>query len=542
MKRIKYIISFGLIVLMAIFSGCESFLDINDDPNNPTNVPLHQLLPTVQVDMAGVVGTSVGGLSGYTSALVHQMFQRGNTHQDYNLMGTDFEVLTPWNIIYYRALTDIRQIISIGTADEGNEDWHYIGIAQIQKAYLFSVLVDIWGDVPFTEANLGAKNRAPRFDSGASIYPQVFALLDEGIANLEKQSNRSPGKDDIIYNGNLTKWKKFARTLKLKMYNQARLVQNVSANLNSLLSNPDLLINSQDEDFEFPYGTGVSPSTRNPGYAQEYAPGGAYYYINPFFYEMMRGQNTFFPVEGNIYQGVQDPRVPYYFYNQLAPGQAAENPPAYKNGEFVSIYMFSFNIDPNEGFDQSSSQTIAGLYPLGGRYDNGAGGIANFNGAGDTPQRILTYFARLFIQAELALTGVTNQNARDLFKAAMEASFAKVNQVANKAGAPLINNAARDNYIDAVLARYDQASAEGKLQHIMTQKWIASYGYGIDSYNDYRRTGYPLLHDGNTDNLNVTQRTRAYPRSYPWKTSDLEINPNSPNQKSISTFKVFWDN
>jgi hypothetical protein len=492
------------------------------------------------VDMAGIVGTSVGGLSGYTSALVHQMFQRGNTHQDYNLLGTDFEVLTPWNISYYRALTDIREIIAKGTADEGNEDWHYVGIAQIIKAYLFSVLVDVWGDVPFSEANLGAKNRAPKFDSGASIYPQLFTLLNEGIANLEKDSNRSPGNDDIIYKGNLTKWKKFARTLKLKMYNQTRLVQNVSNDVNSLLSNPDLLINALDDDFEFPYGTNVSPSTRNPGYAQEYSPGGAYYYINPFFYEILKGQNTFFPVEGNIYQGIQDPRLPYYFYNQLAPGQTAENPTAYKNGNFVSIYMFSFNIDPNEGFDQSSSQTIAGLYPLGGRYDNGAGGIVNFNGAGDTPQRILTYFGRLYIQAELALTGVTSQNARDLFKMAMEASFSKVNQVAGKASAPSLGNEAIRDYIDAVLARYDQADNEGKLQHIITQKWIASYGYGIDSYNDYRRTGYPLLHDGNTDNLNVTQRTRAYPVSFPWKTDDLEINPNSPNQKNITTFKVFW--
>ncbi len=538
----KYIFSLGLVVVMTILCGCEEFLDINDDPNNPTEVPLNQLLPTVEIDVSGVVGTSIGGLSAYTSALTHQMFERGNTHQDYNLLGTDFEVITPWNISYYRALTDVREIISIARAEEGNEDWHYIGVAQILQGYLYSVLVDIWGSVPFTEANMGAENRAPRFEDGSQIYPLIHALLDEAIANLDKASNLSPGSDDIIYGGNLNNWKKFARTLKLKMYNQVRLVQDVSSQVNSLLSDPTLLINSELDDFEMPYGTGVSPSTRNPGYAQEYAPGAARFYINPYFFEILSGINTFFPVEGNPYLGIEDPRIPYYFYNQLAPGQPAENATAYKNGEFVSIYMFSFNIDPNEGFDQASSQTVAGLYPIGGRYDDGAGGISDFNGAGDTPQRMLTYFSRLYIQAELALTGVTNQNARDLFEMAMLASFQKLNVVAANAGAPLLSDADRDEYINEILDIYDASDDEGKLQHIITQKWIASYGYGIDSYNDYRRTGYPILHDGNTDALNVTQRTRGYPLSFPWKTDDLEINPNSPSQKTITTYKVFWDN
>lgn len=540
MNKLKYILSLGLVVLMTVFTGCEDFLDINEDPNNPTEVPLNQLLPTVEVDMAGSVGASIGGLSGYTSAAVHQMFQRGNTHQDYNLLGTDFEVVTPWNIIYYRALTDIREIINISTATEGEEDWHYVGVAQIIKAYLFSVVVDVWGDAPFSEANLGAEQRAPHYDNGEDIYNAIFNLLDEGMANLNKASVLTPGTDDIIYNGDLGKWKKFARTLKLKLYNQIRMVQDVSSDVSDLLSNEDQLIGPGD-DFEFPYGTGISPSTRNPAYTEEYAPGAALFYINPYFYEIMKGENSFFPVEGNPYDGIEDPRIPYYFYNQLKPGQSAENPTAYKNGEFVSIYMFSYNIDPNEGFDQASSQTVAGLYPIGGRYDDGSGGISNYNGAGDTPQRILTYFARLYIQAELALEGITSQDHRELFEAAMRASFAKVNEVASDAGAPELAESDIDDYVNQILSLYDAADDEGKLQHIITQKWIASYGYGIDAYNDYRRTGYPVLHDGNTDNLDVTQRSRNYPLSYPWKTDDLEINPNAPSQKQIGSFKVFWD-
>ena len=538
--KIKYFISFAVTLVLILFSSCEKWLDINEDPNNPTSVPVSQLFSTVEVDLAGSMGASIGGLSGYTSAMVHQMFQRGGTHQFYDLQGADFEVLTPWNIMYSRLLTDVREIIAQGTADEGNEDWHYVGIVQIIKAYVFSTLVDIWGDVPFEEANQGAALRMPAYDNGQSIYPQLFQLIDEGITNLEKTSNLSPGTDDIIYQGDLDKWIKFAKTLKLKLYNQIRLVQDVSAEVNTLLADESQLIGPGD-DFEFPYGAALAPMNRNPAYQQEYTPGGSYFYINPYFYEILTGQNTFFPVEGNPYLGTVDPRVPYYFYNQLAPGQEAENPVAYRDGDFVSIYMFSFNIDPNEGFDQASSQTIAGLYPVGGRYDDGNGGIANFNGAGDTPQRMLTYFSRLYTQAELALVGITSQDDAQLLTDAIQASFNKVNEVASMAGAPAIDQSDIDNYISMVMALYNSANDDGKLRHIMTQKWIASFGYGIDAYNDYRRTGYPLLHDGNTDNLTITVRTREYPLSYPWKTDDLSVNQNAPAQKNITTFNVFWD-
>ena len=458
--KIKYFISFAVTLVLILFSSCEKWLDINEDPNNPTSVPVSQLFSTVEVDLAGSMGASIGGLSGYTSAMVHQMFQRGGTHQFYDLQGADFEVLTPWNIMYSRLLTDVREIIAQGTADEGNEDWHYVGIVQIIKAYVFCTLVDIWGDVPFEEANQGAALRMPAYDNGQSIYPQLFQLIDEGITNLEKTSNLSPGTDDIIYQGDLDKWIKFAKTLKLKLYNQIRLVQDVSAEVNTLLADESQLIGPGD-DFEFPYGAALAPMNRNPAYQQEYTPGGSYFYINPYFYEILTGQNTFFPVEGNPYLGTVDPRVPYYFYNQLAPGQEAENPVAYRDGDFVSIYMFSFNIDPNEGFDQASSQTIAGLYPVGGRYDDGNGGIANFNGAGDTPQRMLTYFSRLYTQAELALVGITSQDDAQLLTDAIQASFNKVNEVASMAGAPAIDQSDIDNYISMVMALYNSANDDG---------------------------------------------------------------------------------
>ena len=532
-KYIKHFTSVVLVFLILIVSGCNEFLDINEDPNNPTDVPLNQLLPTAQVDIAGALGTSVGGLSSMTSIVMHQLIIRG-PEQDYNITGNDFALSTPWNILYTRALTDMREIIEKGTIQE---DWHYVGVAQILKAYTFSIMVDLWGDIPYNGSNQGAANKFPEYDDDAAIYDQLFNLLDEGMANLQKSSNMSPGKDDIFYNGNLNLWRKFAKTLKLKMLNQIRLVQDVSAEVQALVSEGDLI--GPGEDFEFQYGSSVSPDNRNPGYSQEYAPGGAWYYLNPYFYEIMKGQNSFF--NENIYLGIEDPRVPYYFYNQLGPGEEPENEPAYQNDRFISVYMFSYNIDPNEGNDQASSQSVAGLYPVGGKYDDGSGVNTNFNGAADTPQRLLTYFARLFTEAELAWAGLINDDAAELFEDAIRASFDKVNEVASNASAPVLSQSEIDAYVNDVMALYESADNEGKLEHIITQKWIASYGFAVDAYTDKRRTGYPVLHDGNEDDLDVTVRTRDYPLSFPYITDDLEINPNAPEQKNIVNSPVFWD-
>jgi hypothetical protein len=537
MKNIQKFIYTLLIGLLIFLAGCSDWLDINEDPNNPTDVPLNQLMVSAQVNVAGAVGLSTGGIGNYTALYTHHLVQRGTSQNDYGFNGNDFGVTTPWRLIYPFALTDIKKMIEKGVEIES---WHYVGIGQIMQAYLYSVLVDTYGEIPYYDANKGSEVPYPVYDDDEAVYQEVFNLLDEGIANLAKSSALSPLNDDIFYGGGaaaIPKWRKFAKTLKLKLYNQTRLVWDNSAEVNALLSEGDLI--DEGEDFEFQYGNNIAPDNRNPAYTQEYTPGGAFNYISPYFFEIIRGINTFFP--DNIYLGITDPRIPYYFYNQLAPGQPAENPTAYRNGDFVSIYMFSFNIDPNEGFDQSSSQTLVGLYPCGGRYDFGTGGPANFNGVGDVPQRILTYFQRKYIEAELALTGVSNGDARSAFDDAIQSSFDKVNEVAGNAGVPVLTQADIDAYKGSVLQLYDSADVDGKLEHIMTQKWIASFGYPLDVYNDYRRTGYPILHDGNTDDLNVTVRTREYATAFPWVSTMLEVNPNSPSQKETANYKIFWD-
>ncbi|HYF69211.1 MAG TPA: SusD/RagB family nutrient-binding outer membrane lipoprotein [Ohtaekwangia sp.] len=555
----RILIAFSLCTLLS----CEKdFLDINDDPNNPLDVPLQLMLPSAQLDMVGALGTSAGGLSQITMTYMHQTVQRSSGQNDYAIQGVDYGVTAPWLTLYTRSLAEIETIIA---KSETMEAYPYLGIAQVMKAYAYSLMVDVWGDVPYTEANRAPEIVLPVYDQGEEIYPKLFDLLNAGIENLEKESIFEVGQEDVFYGGDVESWIRLANSIKLKMYNQIREVQDVSSEVEALL-NEGVLISNGEEDFELVYGTSVGPDNRNPGYVQEWTPGGANYYISPYFYEVMQDMNTFNHPDYGGKIDIEDPRVPYYFYNQIgtvSEADSPENPCSYCYGYIdpntesfvvkvpelegtgmVSIYPFSLDIDPTEGYAQGASQTVLGLYPLGGKFDNGEGGASSLNGNPQVQQRLLNYYAIKFIEAELYLTGVVPGDHRLAFQEGIRAAFGKVNEIANDVGAPLIEDEAITAYEDAVLAAYDDADDEEKLEHIITQKWIASFGWDVDAYTDYRRTGYPVLYDPNTDNLNFTVRTKEFPFSFPWPSNNLAVNGNAPSQKNVTAVeaKPFWMN
>ena len=143
---------------------------------------------------------------------------------------------------------------------------------------------------------------------------------------------------------------------------------------------------------------------------------------------------------------------------------------------------------------------------------------------------------------------MTDGDARQLLVDAIQASFDKVNSVVSGTGTtqavPLIDQEAIDAYIEAAMAEYDAGNDDRKLEIILTQKWIAGFGNTIDAYNDYRRRGYPVIFDPNTDTgpfAQITFSSTPFLVSLPWRADDLNLNPNAPPQKNPTTDKVFWD-
>ena len=526
----------SLLIVVISVTGCSDFLDINTDPNNPLDSRLDQILPTAQTVIFEALGNGSGGMSDLTSQYVHHTTQRGTTNF-YFFAGNEFSIASAWPNLYAGALMDIN--VMIGKATE-RESWHYLGIAQTLKAYTYSVMVDMWGKAAYFEFGQGTTNPFAKFDDGQAVYPELFSLLDEAVVNLAKVSSETPGADDLVYGGDTEKWIRLANSIKLKLYNNVRLTTLYdAAAVDDIINNDDLLEGLED-GFKLLYGSSNNPENRHPMFKQDYVDANANY-IDPYFYLMMKGDPSL-PVFNPLLVGIEDPRVPYYFYNQLA-GDDAQNPTTTaKFDDFLSIWFASFNIDPNEGFDQAQSQTVAGLYPCGGAFDDGSGTTAGV-AAGQNPglggvsyTRLYPYLAHLYTRAELTLTKGAPGNDRTLFEEAMRASFDEVNELA---ATPVPGE---DTYVDAILALYDAATTQqGKLELILTEKWIASFGFSIDAYTDYRRTGFPIMFDPNTDNNPFTILNRVYPVSIPYFTDDLQINPNADPQRDPGTDKVFWD-
>ena len=539
----NYLLLVLLSFLTLVVVSCgDDFFDINEDPNNPTEAQLSQLMTNSQVAVAGAVGLSTGGLSSVLGTYTHQFTRRDGSDR-YAIQGNDFMITTSWQHFYDIAMQDLRVIIDEGTA-EGN--MIYVGIAKLLKAYSFSVIVDVWGDVPFSEASLFPEITFPKFDDDAEIYPALLTLIDEGIADLnnaDASNNLTPGSDDLIYGGSVSSWQRFAKTLKLKLLNQVRMVNVIPgavSQINQILTEGDI-IGSQSDDFELWYGTSATPENRHPGFVVAYTQGQPIFYISIWFHQIMSGQNP------DILTNVTDPRIPYYYTDQLLPGEAPQNPPEYLESDgFLSIHFGSSH--PNQAGNQNVSSTAIGVYPCGGWYDDGSGQTVNASaGTGVAPERMLTNYARLFIEAELALDGVTSGDARQLLIDAIQASFDKVNQVVGRTGSsqsiPSLSQDTIDYYTNMVLADYDAGDQDRKLEIILTQKWIASYGYNVDSYSDYRRRGFPILFDPNNDVGPFAQFTSSneFMVSLPWRSEDLNLNPNAPPQKNPYTDKVFWD-
>jgi hypothetical protein len=514
--------------------SCSDFLDINDDPNNPTRAEVSSILPYVQANMFGSFGMGTAGLSELLSVYSHHTVQRGD-HDDYKITSQEFSLTNAWDHCYTVSLPDLNRIIDQAT-EEGKLS--YAGIAKLLKAHTFTLMVDVWGDIPYSEAGDPVAFKFPKFDEGSSVYAEAFALIDEAITDLGAGGVR-PGTDDLVYGGDTQKWLKYARSLKLNLYNKVRLTNLYDAGAVSALLG-SALIESGSEDFELTYNTSISPENRNPGFVREYAQNNPQYYISPYLYLMMKGEQA---CQNALFEGISDPRIPYYFYNQLATGETAENPVSYRDGNFLSIWFGSFDRDPNEGFDQASSQTVVGLYPVGGAYDDASGvngtGTSGLRGAGS--QRILTASAVEFIRAELALTQSTGEDAAALLASGIRKAFSKVNSVAASAGAPAITDGEVTAYVDAVMARYNAGDAALKLEIVMTEKWVQEFGFAVETFSDIRRTGFPQVCDPAQDLNDFSIQTNPYPVSLPYSSADLTNNGNAPAQRNQYLDKVFWD-
>ncbi|MCB8998515.1 MAG: SusD/RagB family nutrient-binding outer membrane lipoprotein [Bacteroidales bacterium] len=490
------IIILMLALILGTFTSCEKFLDINKDPNNPTDATIVNLLPTAQIGVAFAFSNVPCRVS--EDAVQHLVIGR---YDGWAVDGSDLS--NEWRFsLYAGALKDIEDIIDKGVA---SDNYYYVGIAKLLKAYSYSLMVDIWDDIPYSQAC--STYEYPEFDDAAAIYDNIFLLIDDAILDLGKENSVSLQGVDLIYNGDVAAWIRMGNTLKLKLYNQIRLVDPNKAKLGieALVADEanhpgEVLITSEDQDFKFKYVNNANPENRHPGFQSDYMVKGESYISNYFY---------------NLLTGLNDPRVPYYFYLQ--------------DGTFSGRDYG----DPAPIANDGDTRSVQGIYPVGGKYDDGsAQTVSGSSASGAGELRMITNFMRLYIEAEAALTlnAAVSGTAEELFESAVRASFQEVNLL----DAPDIPEFDIEDYIQNRLIDYnDSTTTESKLDLIIQQKWIALFGNGLEAYNDYRRTGFPLIPPPiQTNELPLLR--------FPYPNDELDANSNAPAQPNRNV-PVFWD-
>ncbi len=538
MIKFKNKFSLALASIIILFAtSCETTeLDLLDTPNQVTSGNVELFLNAMQIDFAFWLEQ----VTEEAAEVVRLKHMFGPTYD--NAYGpTTFDA--HWTI-YNSFMADTRAMVPLA---EEQELFIHSGIAKVLEAYVMVTLVDNFANVPYSEA-INPEIFNPNVDSGADIYAAMFTLIDDAIADFNKTSVGSPASDQY-YNGDTSKWIKFANSLKLKMYLTTGLVDGGAvAGINALIA-ADNLISNEADDMEFPWGTNVlSPDSRHPNYGTNYDNAtSSNDYMSNYLMNLMIFEKPF-----------DDPRARYYFYRQVSsnttdvneqfcinaptPGHFAAtdpfcnpNHPGNSNGYWGRDHGQAAGIPP-DGF----LKTTFGLYPVGGQYDaNQAEPVAQSmggGGAGISPV-ILTSYVH-FMRAAAALELGTSDNARTQLEAGIRASMSKVTNFlsgVDRAGFDATDAADIEIYVTQTLALYDAASAANKLDIVIKEYYIALFGNGMEAYNNYRRTGSP-------NNLQpaILATPGTFIRSFIYPSNFVNVN-SVVSQKPDNTTRVFWD-
>ncbi len=207
-----FIIPCSLLLLSFFIGGCKKYLDINENPNAAAEPPIAGLL----ANTTNLTAYNVYYISNYTSYYSQYLASpsisgTADTYQQ-------ADPSTSWGGIY-NVMTDLYDMRNFATEKGLNA---YSGVADILLATNLSMGINLWGDMPYSEAFIGVKNLAPKFDNQKALYDTSLMLLDKGISILQKPELKGQldASSDFIHSGRDSSWVKTAYSLKARLLNQ----------------------------------------------------------------------------------------------------------------------------------------------------------------------------------------------------------------------------------------------------------------------------------------------------------------------------------
>ncbi|GAB3521003.1 RagB/SusD family nutrient uptake outer membrane protein [Emticicia fontis] len=512
--KLKSILLSALVVLFG--SSCkESFFDINTNPNSlPTALPSYVFTGALNTTSTNIAGTSAAGGSSEIGFYWSGQWTQGNgyiinTAQfAYNFTNGDFNY---WDA-YYNNLEDYEYVIQ--NADANNQKF-LKGPAKVMKAMLFQQLVDMYGNIPFSDALKGTASLAPKFDDQKTVYEGLIKLLDEAIADLKANTFASAfNGSDIVFRGNTTKWNQFANSLKLRiLIRQSKIAGReayIKPEINKVAADAAGVIAGEDVGVGGSFFYLATAGKLNPVYDRwGYDANGAKRALNNYPRPTQFLINTL-KANGDT---LRMKRIAY-----ANSGENGNTPGTSVQKEVSANYS-------GTPFGVSSGYLPANTVPLGPSL--------LVKGEYNRPYILMTASEVQFLLAEakeryadIAFT----KTSQEYFEEGMRQSFRVLGAGAANA----------DAYKGSGVVNYDWAASPDKLTAIAIQKWISFVNFnGLEAWAEYRRTNLPVT----PQSIQLVGETKRPLRFfYP----NTEMGSNGDNVKAQGTIdvfatKLFWD-
>lgn len=517
MKKLVAFIFMGVVVLG---TSCKKYLDINQNPNSATSATPQLILPQALTATA----SDLNQLNSYGAQIVGYMANAGGyggfgTRITYNYSAGDYAGI--WTTTY-DILEDYQAILN---QTEGKVEYSYFnGAARIMKSLCFQLLVDAYNDVPYTDALQGDANLTPAYTDAKVVYKDLADQLDKAIETInagQAATGVTPlGSSDILFKGDLTKWKQFANTIKL------RLILRASGKVtftNTKFSSDGFL---------------TTDALINPGYRRDNG-----------------RQNPKWESWGFTYTGSDANKawMPNTFVLSFYNGTKLQD-----SGRGKAIYYKYPSPGNNrlgvESNNLTSSPSGSFWYPSTNRTGASAGNATGVLKGPEAGIPVITAAESYFLQAEGVVRGTITGTAATLFNNGIVASFRYLYTLPDGtvSGNP---TAAATQYMadneSSYLVNFSKATTEAqKIEAIITQKYIALNMVNSDeAWNEYRRTHYPVIISTpgatgtQTFASSVSESTRPdkLPTRILYPTSEGSYNStNVPKGITPFTSTIFW--
>lgn len=370
--KTKYIIP--IICVLLSFAGCKKYIDVNHDPNRPVDVKEGLILAPVE---AAISQDITGGGGGNLATVVQQYLQVAALNQPnpnfgtYQMFNQDMD--GDWYNYYVQVMNNL---VILNKKAEAGGNSNYAAVAKILTAFTLGTATDVWGDIPYSQAFTGIENLTPKYDSQQSVYDAVQQLLDKAIADIGKNATATPGGDDYFYNGDMTKWKKLAYTLKARYYMHLTKAPGHTAAAQAQLALTALQNGMESNDDDLKMSFSGAAGAENP-WQQNFLPGSTLVLASTFV-DALKNRN--------------DPRLP----KMIAPA--------------TETGLYTGRVIGTEDIGSLESYSLAG--PLYGNAD------AN--------NYIVNYSEALFLKAEATLITSGFAAAQPVYTAAVKSHMSKM--------------------------------------------------------------------------------------------------------------------